>query len=594
LKPGWDPARAILVVEDDEATAELERRALVRSGAVVRVVGRIGDALGLLEREAFSAILLDYQLPDGDAWRIVEVAKSLRPRIPVVLVTAMGNERVAAEAIHRGVVEYVKKTGTFYDELPDVVNRVVMFARTEERLRQTDALFQLIALHAQDMISTDDANGVVTSISPACRRLLGYEPEELIGTRAIDLVHPEDRATTVTARMSSSLDSQISGVTRSRRKDGTYVWVESNSYVVRDPQTSIPVEVITISRDITERKNAEDTARALEASLRASEAHAKAMLDAIPDLMFRMTADGTFMDYRAHATNDLYVPSEKIIGNNVRELMPPAFAEACLGYIRAALETGSRQCWEFQLPLPNGPQDFEARMVPIGSADVLAIVRNISASKAEGVIRNSLREKEVLLKEIHHRVKNNLQVISSLLKLQAMNVPDVAVRDVFAQSRSRVHSIALVHEKLYQSKDLSHVDFDDYVHVLVESLFHAHEAVERGISPVIHVDELNLAVDAAVPCGLIINELVTNALTHGFPDGRTGSVQVALRRVGPDRIELQVTDDGVGLPADVDPRRAASLGLDLVFTFAEQLDAEVEVRQGRGTAFCFRFPCGGA
>ena len=593
MTPGGDPARTILVVEDDEGTAELERRALVRSGAVVRVVGRVCDALGLLEREAFSAILLDYQLPDGDAWRIVEVARSLRPRTPVVLVTAMGNERVAAEAIHRGVVEYVKKTGTFYDGLPDVVNRVVAFARTEERLRHTDALFQLIALHAQDMISTDDANGVITSISPACRRLLGYEPEELIGTRAIDLVHPEDRAMTATARMSSSLDSQLSSIVRACRKDGIYVWVESNSYVSRD-KAGTPVEVIRITRDITERKKAEDTARALEASLRASEAQAKAMLDAIPDLMFRMTGDGTFLDYRAHATNDLYVPPEQIIGNNVRELMPPAFAEGCLGYIRAALASGSRQCWEFQLPLPNGPQDFEARMVPIGSGDVLAIVRNISASKAEGVIRNSLREKEVLLKEIHHRVKNNLQVISSLLKLQAMNVSDAKARDVFAQSRSRVHSIALVHEKLYQSKNLSHVDFDDYVHVLVESLFHAHEAVERGILPVIHVDEMKLAVDAAVPCGLIINELVTNALTHGFPDGKTGSVQVALRRIGPDRIELQVTDDGVGLPADVDPRRAASLGLDLVFTFAEQLDAEVEVRRDLGTAFCFRFPCGGA
>ena len=235
-------------------------------------------------------------------------------------------------------------------------------------------------------------------------------------------------------------------------------------------------------------------------------------------------------------------------------------------------------------------------MVPIGSTDVLAIVRDISASKAEGVIRKSLREKEVLLKEVHHRVKNNLQVISSLLKLQAMNVSDVAARDVFAQSRSRVHSIALVHEKLYQSKDLSHVDFDDYARVLVESLFHAHEAAERGISPVIHIDERILAVDAAIPCGLIINELVTNALRHGFPDGRTGSVQVALRRIGSERpgwIELRVTDDGVGLPADVDPRSVASLGLDLVFTFAEQLDAEVDVRRDHGTAFYVRFPCGG-
>src|SRR4051812_32265897 len=243
----------------------------------------------------------------------------------------------------------------------------------EDRLRRTDPLFQLITLHAQDLFSTHDAGGLITSISPACRRLLGYEPEELIGTRGIDLMHPDDRATTVAARIASSRDSRMSSVVRMRRKDGPYVWVESNSYVVRDPEAGTLIEAITISRDITERKEAEQTARALEASLRASEAQAKAMLDAIPDLMFRMTADGTFLDYRALAANELYAAPENIIGSNVREVMPPAFAEDCLGHIRTVLESGARQCWEFQLPLPNGPQDFEARMVPIGSADVLAI-----------------------------------------------------------------------------------------------------------------------------------------------------------------------------------------------------------------------------
>jgi len=328
-----------------------------------------------------------------------------------------------------------------------------------------------------------------------------------------------------------------------------------------------------------------------EERLRESEAKAAAMLDAIPDLMFLITADGTFVDYRAPDAHELYVPPERIIGGKVRDLMPPAFAEECMRHIGQVLATGARQCWEFQLPMPNGPQDFEARMVPSGSSRVLAIVRNISASKAEGVIRNALREKEVMLREIHHRVKNNLQVISSLLKLQAMQVSDAAVRDVFTKSRNRVQSIALVHEKLYQSKDLSHVDFAAYVHVLVEGLFRTHEAEERGISPAIGVSALEVPVDAAIPCGLIINELVTNALKHGFPGGRTGSVEVAFQRLDPDRMELRVIDDGIGIPAEIDPRRSTTLGLDLVFTFADQLGAEVCVQRDRGTGFVLRFPC---
>jgi two-component sensor histidine kinase len=191
-------------------------------------------------------------------------------------------------------------------------------------------------------------------------------------------------------------------------------------------------------------------------------------------------------------------------------------------------------------------------------------------------------------------VKNNLQVISSLLKLQALQVTDPAVRDVFTRSRNRVQSIALVHEALYRSKDLSHVEFGDYARVLVEGLFQAHEAPERGIAPELAVDDLRLGVDLAIPCGLIINELVTNALKHGFPDGRTGTVQVVFHQLAPDRMELRVTDDGIGLPADIDPRRATTLGLELVFTFADQLGAEATVERGAGTTFRFRFPCGGA
>jgi two-component sensor histidine kinase len=157
-----------------------------------------------------------------------------------------------------------------------------------------------------------------------------------------------------------------------------------------------------------------------------------------------------------------------------------------------------------------------------------------------------------------------------------------------------VQSIALVHEKLYQAKDLSHVDFDQYVRTLVDGLFFTQNALERGIAHAIDLGEVQLPVDAAIPCGLIVNELVTNALKYAFPDGRAGKVQISLKRGEGDRVELSVADDGVGLPAGLDPRHSTSLGLDLVFTFAQQLEAEVEVQRSGGTAFFFRFATSGA
>jgi two-component sensor histidine kinase/GAF domain-containing protein len=208
---------------------------------------------------------------------------------------------------------------------------------------------------------------------------------------------------------------------------------------------------------------------------------------------------------------------------------------------------------------------------------------------AERKLQSALREKDVLLKEVHHRVKNNLQVISSLLSLQAQYVSDDSARAVFASSQGRVQSIALVHEKLYQSRDLSHIRLAEYIETLTGDLLRAHSAAERGISSIVEVADLSLPVDVAIPCGLIVNELVSNALKHAFTTATSGTVRVRALRPSPDFIELSVTDDGSGLPQGVDPGETGSLGLDLVFTFAEQLGAEVEITRKHGTTFVFRF-----
>jgi two-component sensor histidine kinase len=251
----------------------------------------------------------------------------------------------------------------------------------------------------------------------------------------------------------------------------------------------------------------------------------------------------------------------------------------------------------------NIAEDAEAEKLLLRDTQkaVLNILDDLGAEKAlleqtqgevlrsERAMRASLREKEVLLKEIHHRVKNNLQVISSLLSLQARYLTDPVARGIFGQSQNRVQSIALVHEKLYQSADLSHVDFGEYTAALLANLFDTYSAVGRGISKAIDVDGTRLTIDVAIPCGLIVNELVTNALKHAFPKGRKGTVRVVLREAAGD-LRLSVEDDGVGMPENIDPRNTGSLGLDPVFTFAEQLEAQVEVVRGPGTSFHFQFP----
>lgn len=202
---------------------------------------------------------------------------------------------------------------------------------------------------------------------------------------------------------------------------------------------------------------------------------------------------------------------------------------------------------------------------------------------AEELIRNSLREKEALLKEIHHRVKNNLQVVSSLLGLQSRAVAEQSMRRMFQESQNRIHSMALLHESLYQSNNLSRIDFPEYIRQLAAHLFHSYGVPPDRIHLRTDLDKLYLNLDAAVPCGLIINELISNSLKYAFPDGRTGEVRVELREQPGHMARLIVADNGVGLRSDVDWETARSLGLRLVRTLADQLGAKLEVQSRQGT-----------
>jgi PAS domain S-box-containing protein len=212
------------------------------------------------------------------------------------------------------------------------------------------------------------------------------------------------------------------------------------------------------------------------------------------------------------------------------------------------------------------------------------ILRDVAErAMAEEQIKASLRDKEALLKEIHHRVKNNLQVVSSLLGLQSRSVVDPEMRKMFRESQNRIHSMALLHECLYQSENLSQVNFPDYIRELAAHLFHSYGVAPERIHLRTNLDRLALNLDAAVPCGLIVNELVSNCLKYAFPDGREGEIRIELRKMQNGVTQLIVADDGVGLRSDLDWTTTKSLGLRLVRTLAQQLGARVEVSSQAGT-----------
>jgi two-component system, sensor histidine kinase PdtaS len=213
-----------------------------------------------------------------------------------------------------------------------------------------------------------------------------------------------------------------------------------------------------------------------------------------------------------------------------------------------------------------------------------AAIRDITERKrADEKVRASLQEKEVLLKEIHHRVKNNLQVTSSMLKLQSAFIGDPGAREMFAESQNRIRSMALVHEKLYQSSDLSRIDIADYVASLAMLLLRSFGVDRDRISFTLEAEPVFLSIETAVPFGLIVNEVFSNCLKHAFPGTRQGRVVVTIASDEAARLSLCVRDDGVGLPPDLNIDETETLGLQLVKTLVEQLQGRLEINREGGT-----------
>ncbi len=350
------------------------------------------------------------------------------------------------------------------------------------------------------------------------------------------------------------------------------------------------VSHVVVFRDITERKHAEDL-------LYESEEKFRTLFENASDEIIYIDRNGRILNVNEKVKDIFGYNPEEIVGKSFHELgflgieNMTEIAELFDGVIQGNVIPSF---FEMELKRKNGGKAFleiSARLIKKNDEieGILAIVRDVTERKrAEEQIRTSLKEKEILLREIHHRVKNNLQVISSLLNLQSITVKDSHFKEVLKESQNRIKSMALIHEKLYRSENLADIDSKEYVTSLVEELVRSYGGVAGRVTLNIEVENVSLKADTAIPCGLIITELVSNSLKHAFPD-RKGTITVKLHPVD-GAIELRITDDGVGIPETIDFRNAETLGLRLVTILAEdQLDGSITMDRTRGTDFCITF-----
>ena len=499
-------------------------------------------------------------------------------------------------------------------------------AEAVERLRS-------VVNNVVDGIITIDHRGTVTTFNPASERIFGYAASEVVGQN-VKLLMPEPYHGEHDGYLANFLrtgQAKIIGIGREvigLRKDG---FTFPMDLAVSDFRLRNEQFFTGIVRDITERKRA-------EAELRETEERMRSVINHVVDGIISIDDHGTVTTFNPAAERIFGYVASEVVGQNVKLLMPEPYHGEHDGYLANYLRTGQakiigigREVIGLRKDGSTFPMDLAISDFTLGKTrHFTGIVRDITERKqveeslhhevgqrrrAEAALRQahdelerkvedrtaelgrvnvrlqrSLDEKVVLLKEIHHRVKNNLQIVSTLLDLQSDHTQDRQALEMFKESRGRVKSMALIHERLYRSQDLAHVNFVEYTRQLADDLYRTYKVSGDEIILDVDVDVPPLPIDIAIPCGLLLNELMSNCLKHAFKEATEGRIRVALRGGSGNANVLTVTDTGAGFPPDFDFRNTTSFGMQLVNTLVEQLNGRIEVKNSRGTEITVTFP----
>jgi PAS domain S-box-containing protein len=491
--------------------------------------------------------------------------------------------------------------------------------RIETALRESEAKYRLIADNTAETITVLDFNLKFTYVSPSIFRLRGLTVAEAsaqtlaqtLTTASLEKVR-QVFAEELALEAAGGADPQRSRTVELEeyRMDGSVIIAENTLSFLRDAQGKA-IGVLAVARDVTERRQQQE-------ALRRSENLLSKIFDILPIGLWLADASGRLM--RSNEAGRRIWGAEPLVGQEeygvfkarrlpgAEEIAPEDWALAHTIHDKAtvtdemleiaAFDGTKKVILNYTAPVLDDTGRLEAAVIV--NLDITA------RQQAEELLRASLHEKEVLLQEIHHRVKNNLQIVSGLLTLQAGHAATKSVEELLRESQDRIRSIALVHESLYKSHNLAEIAFDDYLRALVGNLVTFHFAAGGRVAVQYDMERILLTIETAIPLGLIVNELVTNALKHAFPGVRRGQIRVQLHGRDKERFvgvktksgtlyrvptcELTVADDGIGLPAGFELAGQKTLGIQILSMLARQMNGELTVRGAAGTEWRITIP----
>ncbi len=463
---------------------------------------------------------------------------------------------------------------------PELQQQIAELKRFKALLDQSNDLIFLLEM----------PSGLITDVNKSALEQLGYAPDEIINMSINDLIIPW-RVNPIEELFSDLMENKGA----KDRKNIITTFLKSNTM-------EIPVEIsvslvefgdtfyaVIVARDITERMEAEK-------AITQSEKRYRDLFEYSPDFIILLSPDGNIIDINKATKKIVYLSKEELIGKSILEL-GVLFEEDIKKFVEIRhrlMNGGSVEPFEFKIIDRNGEICWMDAYLSLlkkekDNCTIQVILHDITRRKNyEKQIKQSLNEKEVLLKEIHHRVKNNLQIISSLLNLQSRYIEDKNALGVFKESQNRIKSMALIHEKLYQSEDITRIDFIEYIRSLTFHLFHSYSVDQSTIGLSISSEDVLFDIDTSIPCGLIINEILSNSLKYAFPDGRKGKINIDLHLEG-EKYVLIISDNGIGFPEGLDFQNTETLGLRLVNILVGQINGAITLDKSEGTSFKIEF-----
>jgi PAS domain S-box-containing protein len=459
-----------------------------------------------------------------------------------------------------------------------------------QALQASETRYRRLFETAQDGILILNAEtGEIDDVNPYMIDMLHYSREELLGMKLWEVSPFKD---TVLNRAAFE-ELQDKGYIRYKdlpleTKEGKPVAVEFVSNVYKANGNKV---IQCNIRNITERKE-------LDRKLQEAVLFQQRLIDALPVPVFYKDSEGRYLGCNSSFEKFFGNKKEKVTGKSVYELSPKEFADLYHEKDRALLQNPGIQIYESTVKDRGGvvhnvifhKATFSNMDGSVGGL-IGAILDITDRKRAEVQLHASLREKDILLREIHHRVKNNMQVIIGLLDLQASSSGNPELMEMLNKGQSRIRSMALVHEKLYASKDFTRINLAGYLRTLSQDLFQSYKINPGKIDLIIQTDGVYVDINKAIPCGLVLNELISNVLKHAFPGDRQGELQIIIREEKNTEMEIVVRDNGMGLPDDVDIHQPRTMGLNLVNGLVKkQLKGQMEVRRDNGTEIRIKFP----